>query len=304
MPEKPPTFEAHQALIAQLDEERAKRQTKEREQRERKAREAREAPLRERANHLAMVQTNVTRFRNERSLMLYPFCSTAKRKRLNPINYTSSNGRYWLKVTADYTYGMAKIWDIDILRYAFSKAGEIALIAGYFPDFVEFSGYECLKALGKKVHSGKNYQWLREALARLGSTTYRGNIFGNDENTTDIFMLVRIKYEDRTGKMERIKITFDECLKQSIRYNKGLLAINKHILHEESGIRKRLLELVAVSKGADSSWTVGLRRLQAMCAHDGEMKEFKRQLNSYDLPWEVSFDKRIGGDDKVTFSNK
>jgi hypothetical protein len=58
--------------------------------------------------------------------MFYPFCSTAKRKRLNSIKYESSDGRKSLMVTADHEYGMAKIWDFDILRYAISKAGEIA----------------------------------------------------------------------------------------------------------------------------------------------------------------------------------
>ncbi len=301
MPEKPPTFEAHQALIAQLDEERAKRQTKEREQRERKAREAREAPLRERANHLAGNITDLTQFRNERNLMLYPFCSTAKRKRLAPIKYQSASGKYWLEVTANYTYGMAKIWDFDILRFALSKAGEVARLSNYFPDFVEFSGYECLKGIGRKP-GGTMYQWLKEALDRLASTTYKGNIFG-EGYTTKIFTLATFAYTDDTGKMERIKVTFNEPLIQSARYNKGLLTIGQDILHEESGIRKRLLELVAVSKGKEPSWTVGLEHLQAMCVHEGRLKEFKFQLKRYALPWKVDFIKRAGQGENITFSD-
>ncbi len=68
-------------------------------------------------------------------------------------------------------YGMVKIWDFDILRYALSKAGEIARITGVFPEAVEFSGYECLKALGRRP-TGTVYQWLRGALSRSASTTY------------------------------------------------------------------------------------------------------------------------------------
>ena len=92
--------------------------------------EAKEAELRERANELAVVPIDITRYRNERNIMLYPLCSTSKRKRLAPIRYESANGKYWLEVTANYTHGMVKIWDFDILRYALSKAGEIARETG------------------------------------------------------------------------------------------------------------------------------------------------------------------------------
>jgi hypothetical protein len=65
--------------------------------------------------------------------MIFPFCSTAKAKRVKSIRYTSADGKRWLEVTANYEYGMAKIWDFDILRFALSKAGEVALQVGYFP---------------------------------------------------------------------------------------------------------------------------------------------------------------------------
>ncbi len=265
------------------------------------AQQAKEAELRERANELAVVPIDITRYRNERNIMLYPLCSTSKRKRLAPIRYESANGKYWLEVTANHTYGMVKIWDFDILRYALSKAGEIARITGIFPEAVEFSGYECLKALGRKP-TGTVYQWLREALSRSASTTYKGNVFGNN-HTTEIFTLIKARYTDETKKLERIRITFDERLIESAQNNKGLLAINSEILHEEAGIKKRLLELVQVSKGDNSSWTVSLKRLQAMCAHEGRLKDFKYQLKSYNLPWDIRFTPILEGGEKATFSD-
>ena len=268
------------------------------------AQEAREAESRERANELAVVPIDITRYRNERNIMLYPLCSTSKRKRLVPIRYKSANGKYWLEVTANYTHGMVKIWDFDILRYALSKAGEIARETGYFPDYVEFSGYEVLKALGKDTKSGRNYRWVVEALRRMSFTGYQGNIFRTDDATVDNFTLISARYADRTGKLERIQIYFDERLKESARDNKGLLAIDSAVLHEESGMKKRILELIAVSKGKDKSWTVNLKRLQAMCAHEGELKKFKQQLRSYNLPWNISFTPIFEGGEKVTFFDR
>ena len=257
------------------------------------------------AKKLASSKIELTKYRNERNLMLYPFCSTSKRKRLKAIEYKSSDGNRWLQVTANHNFGMAKIWDFDILRFALSKAGEIRNIIGYFPPFVEFTVYECLKHLGRNPESGKNVKWFRAALPRLMSTTYRGNIFKDDVNIEVGFTLIRYEYIEETsrGGSDKVRVTFDERLVDSVRYQNSLLVINSEVIKEESGIKKRLLELIKTSKGESKEWSVKLNRLQQMCAHEGELKYFKRELSSYTLPWRVTFSKSANGDEKVTFSN-
>lgn len=294
------SWEEHQALIAELDRQRAEREA----QQERERQEAAEAPLRERALELAKAPVDLTRYRNERNLMLFPFCSTAKAKRVKEIFYASADEQRWLEVTANYKYGMAKIWDFDILRFAISKAGEIALQIGYFPPSVDFTAYECLKALGRFVKSGKNHEWLEEALDRLSSTTYKGNIFKEDEKRSVTFTLISFEcIRDEKKRIDKVRVYFNQRIQESAKL-RGLLVIDQKILHEEAGIKKRLLELVAVSKGKEPSWIVGLQRLQALCAHEGRLKEFKFQLKSYNLPWKVSFSKAIGNGENVTFTSK
>ncbi len=293
------TWEEHQKLLDDLDRQRTEREAREAQERQ----EAAEAPLREQALELARAPVDLTRYRNERNLMLFPFCSTAKAKRVKGIRYVSADGKRWLEVTANYDYGMAKIWDFDILRFALSKAGEVALQVGYFPNSIEFSGYECLKALNRS-DQGKNYRWFRDAINRLCLTGYKGNIFRENERTTEVFTLIQASYEDETGKIERIRLVFNERIVESIKLFKGLLSINQDVINEEAGIKKRLLELVAVSKGKELSWTVKLERLQALCAHEGIVKEFKRQLKEYCLPWDVSFNKAVGGGQNVIFTDR
>lgn len=293
------TWEEHQKLLTELDRQRIEREAREARERQ----EAEEAPLREQALELAKAPVDLSRYRNERNLMLFPFCSTAKAKRVKGIRYVSADGKRWLEVTANYDYGMAKIWDFDILRFALSKAGEIALLIGYFPNSIEFSGYECLKALNRS-DQGKNYRWFRDAINRLCLTGYKGNIFRENEKTTEVFTLIQASYEDETGKIERIRLVFNERIVESVKLFKGLLSINRDVINEEAGIKKRLLELVAVSKGKESSWTVRLERLQALCAHEGTVKEFKRQLKEYCLPWNVDFNRTVGGGQNITFTDK
>ncbi len=294
------TWEKHQKLLEDLDQ-----QQKEREARaERERQEAEEAPLREQALELAKAPVDLTRYRNERNLMLFPFCSTAKAKRIKGIRYVSADGKRWLEVTANYDYGMAKIWDFDILRFALSKAGEVALQVGYFPPYVDFTAYECLKAIGRITNTGKSYIWIEEALDRLTTTAYKGNIFKEDEQRSETFTLINVEcVKDENKRIDKIRVYFNQRIRESAKL-RGLLVIDSAIFREDAGIKKRLLELVAVSIGRESSWTVGLERLQALCAHDGELKEFKRQLKGYELPWKLSFSKAIGRNENVTFTVK
>src|SRR3546814_8832310 len=58
--------------------------------------------------------------KDQREVMERPFLSLQKRKRLKPIEYRSPDGEAWVKVEAMPAYGMATIWDADILIWAAS----------------------------------------------------------------------------------------------------------------------------------------------------------------------------------------
>jgi plasmid replication initiation protein len=53
--------------------------------------------------------------RDQREMMEPPFFSLAKSKRQKPIDYTSPDGKIWVHVSGNPDYGMATIWDADIL---------------------------------------------------------------------------------------------------------------------------------------------------------------------------------------------
>ena len=72
------SWEDHQKLLAELDQQRIEREAREARERQ----EAEEAPLREQALEAAKAPVDLTRYRNERNLMMFPFCSTAKANEL------------------------------------------------------------------------------------------------------------------------------------------------------------------------------------------------------------------------------
>src|SRR3546814_8938045 len=58
--------------------------------------------------------------KDQREVMERPFFSLQKRKRPKPIEYRSTDGEAWVKVEAMPAYGMATIWDAEILIWAAS----------------------------------------------------------------------------------------------------------------------------------------------------------------------------------------
>ena len=258
----------------------------------------------ENSKELSRNPIRITRYRNDRHLMSFPCCSVSKRKRLKSIDYVSSDGRLRLQVSANHEYGMVKVWDLDILIFALSKAGEIARNKDCcFPSSVEFSMYECLSEIKSDPGNGQHIKWFKEALKRLAGTLYITNIFGESDNTEEGFNLVtyrRVEDREKPG-LHKIRLTFSNQILESVRKNNGLLSVDRKLIKEESGIKKRLLQIVGTYKNDKSRWEVGLARLKELCAHEGALKHFKYELKKYSLPWKLSFEKAIDGSEKVVF---
>lgn len=243
----------------------------------------------DRGERLANESIGIESLKNDRNLMLFPFCSTSKALRFKSIKYTSKDNKFSLEVTANNEYGMVKIWDFDILRFVFSKIDTIANRTGHYPSSVTFSAYECLKFLGRNPKAGKNINWLKEALDRLASTTYKGNIFKDEGRHVTGFTLVKYDYIETSRGIEKISISLDERLVSSLRNSKSLVTINERVLEETSGLKKRLLELVALKLSTEGVWIISVEELQCLCANNWSIAKFKNEVKSFhDLPWNVS----------------
>lgn len=238
---------------------------------------------------LARESIKIDFLKNERNLMLFPFCSTSKALRFKSIRYTSNDNQFALEVTANNEYGMAKIWDFDILRFVFSKFDTIVSRSGYYSSVILFSAYECLKFLRKDPNAGKNVKWLKEALDRLASTTYKGNIFKDETKYVTGFTLIKYEYVETSHGIEKISIALDERLLVSLRNSKSLITINERLLEETSGLKKRLLELVSLKLSSNGEWIVSSDELQCLCANSWSIAKFKNEIKSFnDLPWVIS----------------
>ena len=114
--------------------------------------------------------------RDQRETMERPFFSLAKRKRLQPIRYVSPDGSIYVDVFPNPEFGMATIWDADILIWAASTLNAMKKSGSNdLPRTLNFQAYDVLKTIGRDT-GGREYRLLREGLGRLQATTIKTNI--------------------------------------------------------------------------------------------------------------------------------
>jgi Replication initiator protein A len=251
---------------------------------------------------------------NSRILMALPWFSPDQRLRKECFEYSSADGSVRLRVHPSPMYGAAKVWDGDVLMYALSKATKAYLETKEFPPFVTFSAYEYLKQAGKAPQSN-NRKVLRESLQRLSHTSYECTFI--DPKTTkkkgeDNFFLCSAKWLlDENDDPAEIEIRFSDELFKHFATKNDLLTLKQGLLLEawkedRSGLRKRLLMLVATHLGEQRLWKVGLKTLQGMCGHNSTTKRFKEAFTAIipSLPWLIEIEKNQKGEQIVIFISK
>lgn len=221
--------------------------------------------------------------RDQRETMERPFFSLAKRRRLKPIEYTSPNGEVFVNVFPNQEFGMATIWDADILIWAASvlndrrKRGDNDL-----PRTLSFHPYDLLKTIGRET-GGRQYQLLREALGRLQSTTIVTNIrvkrgkkqrqFSWIEGWTDLV--------EEDGKQSRgMTITLSDWFYEGLLMDGGLLAIDP-VYFSITGGRERWLYRVArkhAGGAGEGGFAIPFPTLFEKSGAEGTYRRFKFEM--------------------------
>ena len=116
------------------------------------------------------------RFRDQKDTMERPFFSLSKSKRMKSIEYRNENDGIFVTVQPHQDYGMATIWDADVLIWAASVLSDMKnRRLNEIPRELKFQPHDLLKVIGRAT-GGKDYLQLRGALDRLKSTIINTNI--------------------------------------------------------------------------------------------------------------------------------
>ncbi len=222
--------------------------------------------------------------RDQRETMERPFFSLAKSKRLKPIDYTSPDGEVWVKVLPHQDYGMATIWDADVLIWAASVLAEMQKRrVNDIPRTLHFQPFDLLRAIGRRT-GGNDYRLLREALARLQATVVKTNIrargrrkerqFGWIEGWTDLV-------DEQTGQSRGMSITVSEWFHEGVLMEGGVLAVDPAYFGITGGRERWLYRVARKHAGGHGAegFAVSLPTLFEKSGAEGDYRRFKFELH-------------------------
>lgn len=211
--------------------------------------------------------------RDQRETMERPFFSLSKTPRTTPIDYQTKE--VVVRVDPHPTYGMATIWDADILIWAASQITAMANAGLAHSPTIRFHQYDLLKAIHRGT-SGKDYEQLRAALMRLTATLVSTSIRAEKRNRLAVFHWLEGWSEDKDeqGRVVGMTITLPQWLYQGIVMRGGVLKISENYFDLTGGL-ERWLYRVARKHGGNQ--VDGYRFTMAQLHHkSGSTRELKK----------------------------
>lgn len=220
--------------------------------------------------------------RDQREMMERPFFSLAKSKRVKPIDYTSPDGKLWVHVSASPEYGMATIWDADILIYCASVLADMARRGvNDVPRKLHLMPYDLLRAIGRPT-TGRAYELLGQGLDRLVATTIKTNIRAENRREATFSWLDGWTQlvDEKTERSRGMTIELSNWFWEGVMMQGGVLSIDRAYF-DITGGRERWLYRVARkhSGGAgEGGFAISMPVLFEKSGAEGEYRRFKFEI--------------------------
>lgn len=220
--------------------------------------------------------------RDQREMMERPFFSLAKRKRIKPIEYTAPDGKLWVHVSSNPDYGMATIWDADILIYCASQLADMARRGvNDVPRKLHIMPYDLLRAIGRPT-TGRAYELLGQALDRLVSTTIKTNIRAENRREATFSWLDGWTQlvDEKTERSRGMTLELSNWFWEGVMMKGGILSIDRAYFNITGG-RERWLYRVARkhSGGAgEGGFAISMPVLFEKSGAEGQYRRFKFEL--------------------------
>ena len=216
--------------------------------------------------------------RDQRDLMERPFFSLAKSKRIAPIHYRA--GDVEVHVFGLPEYGMATIWDADVLVWAASQIVE-ALDHGLAPSrFFRFTPYQLLTAIGRPTGLHQ-YKLLKAAFARLQSTVVRTTIRNGEHWRNHQFSWLNEWEEmaDRSGRVRGMEFVLPDWFYRGVIDRSLVLTIDPAYFGLSGGIERWLYRIARKHAGRQpEGWSFDFRHLHAKSGSLARFSDFALDL--------------------------
>jgi plasmid replication initiation protein len=222
--------------------------------------------------------------RDQREMMERPFFSLSKSKRLKPIDYTAPDGKTWVHVSANPNYGMATIWDADILIYCASILNDMKeRRANEIPRVLRVMPYDILRSIGRPV-SGRSYALLNAALDRLQSTTIKTNIRADHRREATFSWLDSWSQivDEKTERSRGMSIALSSWFYDGVLMAGGVLSIDRAYF-DITGGRERWLYRVArkhAGGAGEAGFSIAMPTLFDKSGAEGQYRRFKFEITA------------------------
>jgi plasmid replication initiation protein len=219
--------------------------------------------------------------KDQRETMERPFFSLQMRKRLKPIEYKSADGEVSVKVEAVSAYGMATIWDADILIWATSALNRLkAEGKNDVPRALKVTAYDLLRSIQRDT-GGKGYADLKAALDRLQTTTIFTSIRAKKGRDRRFSWLDswEVEVDPVTDKPVALKIVLSDWVYEGIINEKAVLTMHPDYFQLSGGLERAIYRIARKHAGdQDDGWTCRVSLLHEKTGSDSAPKEFSRML--------------------------
>jgi plasmid replication initiation protein len=248
--------------------------------------------------------------RDQKDTMERPFFSLAKKPRLTPIEYEVGN--VWVEVSANPKFGMATIWDADLLIWASTQITE-ALDRGLKPArTIQFHPYNLLRSIRRST-GGADYVRLRAALERLTHTAVRTNIRAEGRKKFASFHWLESWTEtidEASGEPTGMTLTLPDWLYNGVIERGGVLTIHEDYFLLTGGIERWLYRVVRKHGGKqETGWSFTMRQLYEKSGSSARFSDFavdlRHAVEANHLPeYELSLHRNQEGEEVVQFVHR
>jgi plasmid replication initiation protein len=212
-------------------------------------------------------------------MMERPFFSLAKRKRNKAIHYESPDGKLWITVKGHPDYGMATIWDADILIWCISRLIAERDAGRNDPrSVIQTTPYELLKGIARGT-SGADYQDLMKAIKRLRTTEVATNIRATGRRKINEFhYLGDIEGEGEAKELESplssLSLRVPDWLVDGIMHG-AILTLDREYFLLTGGVERAIYRIARKHAGAQpSGWTCRMTVLYQKTGSEEPIRNF------------------------------
>ncbi len=208
--------------------------------------------------------------RDAQDTMEIPYLSLSKKPRTTPIIYKSEAVE--MVVTSGAPYGIATIWDWDLVMWLLSQVREALDRKEDVSRKIRFHPHAFLKA-ARRIPGGVQYKRLEETISRLKSTTVVTTVRAKKGKTVMFSWLEYGEIErDKNGRIQYVTAVIPEWLFEAVRNNRLVLSMHRDYFLLTGGIERWLYRFVRKQAGSNKQgWGWYLRTLYE---HSGSTQRF------------------------------